>query len=74
MFTYCTNSFFIPLGGFDDERQRKIEYETINLVIKKYRKGLETILKGTETNPSFRSWHENDCFISIAAGKYQEDT
>ena len=27
--------FFIPLGGFADERQREIEKEAINLVIKK---------------------------------------
>ena len=27
--------FFIPLGGFADERQREIESEAINLVIKK---------------------------------------
>ena len=66
--------FFIPLGGFDDERQREIECETINLVIKKYGKGLENRLKGTGANPSYRSWYENDCFVSIAAGIYQEDT
>ena len=28
--------FFIPLGGFADEKQREIENEAINLVIKKY--------------------------------------
>ena len=33
--------FFIPFGAFADERQRKIEYEAINLVIKKYGKGLK---------------------------------
>ena len=65
--------FFIPLGSFADERQRKIEYEAINLVIKKYGKGLENRLKGTGENPSYRSWYENDCFVSIAAGTYQED-
>ena len=27
--------FFIPLGCFADEKQREIEYEAINLVIKK---------------------------------------
>ena len=29
---------FISFGAFADERQRKIEYEAINLVIKKYGK------------------------------------
>ena len=37
--------FFIPLVGFADERQREIENEAINLVIKKYVKGLENRLK-----------------------------
>ena len=66
--------FFIPLGGFADERQRKIENDAINLVIKKYGKGLENRLKGTEVTPSYRSWYENDCFVTIAAGTYQENT
>ena len=66
--------FFIPLGGFYDERQREIEYETINLVIKKYGKGLESRLRGPGANPSYRGWYENDFFVSIAAGTYQEDT
>ena len=66
--------FFIPLGGFADERQREIENEAINLVIKKYGKGLQNRLKGTGETPSYRSWYENDCFVSIAAGTYQEDT
>ena len=65
--------FFIPLGGFADEKQREIENEAINLVIKKYGKGLENRLKGTGETPSYRSWYENDCFVSIAAGTYQED-
>tara|TARA_A100001388_G_C28426474_1_gene337581 strand:- start:204 stop:500 length:297 start_codon:yes stop_codon:yes gene_type:complete len=64
--------FLIPLGAFADERQRKIEYEAINLVIKKYGKGLENKLKGTGLNPSYRSWYENDCFVSVAAGTYQD--
>ena len=64
--------FFIPLVAFADERQRQIEYEAINLVIKKYGKGLENRLKGTELNPNYRSWYENDCFASVAAGTYQE--
>ena len=66
--------FFIPIGAFADQRQRQIEYEAMNLVIKKYGKGLENRLKGTELNTSYRSWYENDCFVSIAAGKYQEYT
>ena len=66
--------FFIPLGGFADERQREIEYEAINLVVKKYGKGLEKRLEGTGLNPSYRSWYENDCFVSIAAGTYQKYT
>ena len=66
--------FFIPLETFADERQRQIEYEAINLVIKKYGKGLENRLKGTGSNPNYRSWYENDCFVSIAAGIYQKGT
>ena len=64
--------FLISFGAFADESQRKIEYEAINLVIRKYGKGLENRLKGTELNPNYRSWYENDCFVSIAAGIYQE--
>ena len=56
--------FFAPIGGFADEKQREIENEAINLVIKKYGKGLENRLKGTGTNPSYRSWYENDYCIS----------
>ena len=66
--------FFIPLGCFADERQREIENEAINLVIKKYGKGLENRLKGKGVTPSYRSWYENDCFVSVAAGSYQEST
>ena len=68
----ATILFFIPTGVFADEKQREIEYEAINLVIKKYGKGLELRLKGTGVNPSYRSWYENDCFVTIAAGTYQE--
>ena len=64
--------FFIPLEAFADEKQRQIEYEAINLVVKKYGKGLENKLKGTELNPNYRSWYENDCFVSVAAGTYQK--
>ena len=66
--------FFISYGAFADEKQRKIEYEAINLVIQKYGKGLENRLKGTGVNASYRSWYENDCFVSIAAGTYLEET
>ena len=66
--------FFIHLGVFADERHRQIEYEAINLVIQKYGKGLENRLKGTGVKPSYRSWYENDCFVSIAAGTYKEYT
>ena len=65
---------FTTFGAFADERQREIEYEAINLVIKKYGKGLENRLKGTGVDLSYRSWYENDCFVSIAAGTYQENS
>ena len=66
--------FFIPLTSFANEKQREIEYEAMNLVIKKYGKGLENRLKGTGIKPSYRSWYENDCFVSIAAGTYQKES
>ena len=66
--------FLIPLEAFADERQREIEHKAINLVISKYGKGLENRLKGTGENPSYRSWYENDCFVSIAAGTYLENS
>ena len=66
--------FLIPLEAFADEKQREIEYEAINLVVRKYGKGLQNRLKGTGENPSYRSWYENDCFVSIAAGTYQENS
>ena len=66
--------FLIQIEAFADKRQREIEYEAINLVIRKYGKGLENRLKGTGENPSYRSWYENDCFVSIAAGTYQENS
>ena len=66
--------FFISFGAFADERQRKIEYEALNLVIRKYGKGLENKLKGTGENPSYRTWYENDCFVSVAAGTFQENS
>ena len=64
--------FLIPLEAFADERQREIEYKAINLVIRKYGKGLENRLKGTGKTPSYRGWYENDCFVSVAAGTYQK--
>jgi len=66
--------FFIPLGGFAYEKQREIENESLNLVIKKYGTGLANSLNGKGVTPSYRRWYENDCFVSIAAGTYQEDT
>ena len=66
--------YFSTSVDFADEKQREIENEAINLVIKKYGKGLKNRLKGTGVTPSYRSWYENDCFVSIAAGTYQEDT
>ena len=66
--------FFITFSAFADEKQREIEYKAINLVIKKYGKGLENRLKGTGVDLSYRSWYENECFVSIAAGTYQEST
>ena len=59
---------------FAEGRQREIENKAIILVIKKYGKGLENRLKGTEVNTSYRSWYENECFVSVAAGTYQEYT
>ena len=64
----------MPLEAITDERQREIEYEAINLVIRKYGRGLENRLKGTGENPGYRSWYENDCFVSVAAGKYEENS
>ena len=64
----------IPFGSFANEKHREIEFEAINLVIQKYRKGLENSLKGTGIKPSYRSWYENDCFVSVAAGTYKEYT
>ena len=57
---------------FADYRQREIEYKAINLVIQKYGKGLSNKLKGTDLKPSYRSWYENECFVSIAVGTYQK--
>ena len=64
--------FSISIPAFADDRQREIEYEAINLVIQKYGKGLSNKLKGTGLNPSYRSWYENECFVSVAAGTFKE--
>ena len=64
--------FLMTFSAFADEKQREIEYEAINLVIRKYGKGLENRLKGTELSPNYRGWYENDCFVSVAAGTYQK--
>ena len=74
LLAFASLFFLIPLGSFADERHREIEYKAINIVIQKYGKGLENRLKGTGVKPSYRSWYENDCFVSIAAGTYQENT
>ena len=64
--------FSISIPAFADDRQREIEYEAINLVIQKYGRGLTNRLKGTGLNPSYRSWYENECFVSVAAGTFKE--
>ena len=67
-----TSIFLISIPVFADEIQREIEYKAINLVIQKYGKGLSNRLKGTSLKPSYRSWYENECFVSVAAGTYKE--
>ena len=67
-----TSIFLISVPIFADEKQREIEYKAINLVIQKYGKGLSNRLKGTDLKPSYRSWYENECFVSVAAGTYKE--
>ena len=57
---------------FADSRSREIEYEALNLVIEKYGSGLENRLKGTGSKTSYRTWYENECFVSVAAGTYKE--
>ena len=66
-----TSIFLISIPVFADDIQREIEYEAINLVIQKYGKGLSNRLKGTGLKPIYRSWYENECFVSVAAGTYQ---
>lgn len=65
-----TSIFLVSIPVFADDLQREIEYEAINLVIQKYGKGLSNRLKGTGLNLSYRSWYENECFVSVAAGTY----
>ena len=67
-----TAIFLISMPVFADDIQRELEYKAINLVIQKYGKGLSNRLKGTGLNPSYRSWYENECFVSVAAGTYKE--
>ena len=67
-----TSVFLILIPVYADEIQREIEYKAINLVIQKYGRGLSNRLKGTDLKPSYRSWYENECFVSVAAGSYQE--
>ena len=67
-----TSIILISIPVFADDLQREIEYKAINLVIQKYGKGLSNKLKGTSLKPSYRSWYENECFVSVAAGTYKE--
>ncbi len=69
---FLTSIFLISIPVFADDTQIQLEYEAINHVIQKYGKGLSNRLKGTGLNPSYRSWYENECFVSVAAGTYQE--
>ena len=64
--------FSISIPVFADDLQREIEYKAIDLVIQKYGKGISNRLKGTGLKPSYRSWYENECFVSVAAGTYQD--
>ena len=75
MKTFLITTLFlvsIPTFADADDRQREIEYKAINLVIQKYGKGLSNRLKGTGLKPSYRSWYENECFVSVAAGTYKK--
>ena len=67
-----TSIFIISIPVFADKIKRELEYVAIYLVIKKYGKGLSNRLKGTGLNPSYRSWYEKECFVSVSAGTYQE--
>ena len=69
-----TSIFLIFIPVFANEMYREIEYEAINLVIQRYGKGLSNRLKGTGLKPNYRSWYENECFVSVAAGTFQEYT
>ena len=66
--------FLISLTVIADDIHREIEYKAINLVIQKYGKGLSNRLKGSGLSPNYRSWYENECFVSVAAGTFQEFT
>ena len=65
---FLISIFLISIPVFANDLQREIEYEAINLVIQKYGKGLSNRLKVTGLTPSYRSWYENECFVSVAAG------
>ena len=69
---FLTSIFLISIPVFADDIQREIEHKAINLVIQKYGKGLSNRLKGTSLKPSYRSWYENECFVSVAAGTHQQ--
>ena len=71
-FLLITSIFLISNQVFADNRPREVEYEAINLVIQKYGKGISNRLKGTGLTPSYRGWYENECFVSVAVGTYQQ--
>ena len=64
--------FIFSIPVFANDLKRELEYKAINLVIQKYGKGLSNRLKGTSLKPSYRSWYENECFVSVAAGTYNQ--
>ena len=69
---FLISILLVSIPVFAYEIEREIEYKAINLVIQKYGKGLSNKLKGTGLNPSYRSWYENECFVSVAAGTFKE--
>ena len=52
-FLLINSIFLFSIPVFADEIQRELEYEAINLVIRKYGKGFSNRLKGTGLNPSY---------------------
>ena len=66
--------FFKSFRAFADERRSEIKNEATIMIIRKYGQVLEKRLKNTGVNPSYLSWYANDCYVSITAGTYQENT